>query len=151
MRARGNGKIRPSRLTSPRTHGIRGVHTTIEKGSNTVYTRARMIGGILTAAGLMLAGSAQAMNFGDMMNPSKWMGGNKDRYDDYGYRGYGYPGYGYGGYPGYGYGGYPGYGYGGYPGYGYPGGYGGGYQSSSPIIITPQSGGSNQAPPPQVR
>jgi len=117
-----------------------------------VHIRAITISGILTAAGLMLAGSAQAsFNFGDMMNPSRWMGGNRDRYDDYGYRGYGYPGYGYGGYPGYGYGGgYPGYGYGGYPGYGYPGGYGGGYQSS-PVIITPQSSGGNKAPPPQVR
>jgi hypothetical protein len=67
---------------------------------------------------------------GNMMNPSKWMGGNsnRDRYDDYG--GYGYPGgpgYGYGG-PGYApyYGGAPGYGYGvpaygGAPGYGYGG------------------------------
>ena len=28
---------------------------------------------------------AQAINFGDMMNPSRWMGGgkNRDRYDDY--------------------------------------------------------------------
>jgi len=65
---------------------------------------------------------AEAFGFGDMMNPSKWMGGNRnnrDRYDDYyddGPRGYGGPGYGYGG-PGYGYGG-PGYGYGA-PGYGY--------------------------------
>jgi hypothetical protein len=44
-----------------------------------------------------------------MMNPSKWMGGNKDkdRYDDY----YDEPGYGYpGGPPGYGYGGAPAYG-----------------------------------------
>jgi hypothetical protein len=37
---------------------------------------------------------------GNMMNPSKWMGGNKDndRDDDY----YDEPGYGYGGAPGYG-------------------------------------------------
>ena len=102
---------------------------------------------ILATTGSLLAGSAYAMNFGDMMNPSKWMGGSHDR-DDY-YRGgpgYGYPGW--GGYPGYGYpgwGGYPGYGYPGYgyPGYGYPG-YGRG--SSAPIIITPQ-GGSKQAAP----
>ena len=61
------------------------------------------------------------MDMGNMMNPSKWMGGNKnsDRYDDYGGPG------GYGGGPG-GYGGGPG-GYGGAPGYGGgPGGYGGG-------------------------
>lgn len=92
---------------------------------------------ICVVASLLVAGSAAAFNMGDMMNPSKWMGGNKDRdrYDDdyyyegpgYGGPGYGYggPGYGYGG-PGYGYGGGPGYGYGG-PGYGGPGyGYGGG-------------------------
>ena len=65
--------------------------------------------------------AAFAFDFGNMMNPSKWVGGGRDRdYDDgpWGRPGYGYggPGYGYGG-PGYGYGG-PGYGYGG-PGYGY--------------------------------
>ena len=79
----------------------------------------------LVAAGLLLAGTAQAFDMGNMMNPSKWVGGNKDRdrYDDGDYGGG--PGYGgYGGGPGYGgYGGAPGYGgYGGAPGYG---GYGG--------------------------
>jgi hypothetical protein len=72
---------------------------------------------LLAAAGsLLLAGPVSAFDMGNMMNPSKWMGGNKDRdrYDD-DYRG---PGYGYGG-PGYGYGG-PGYGYGA-PGYSQPG------------------------------
>lgn len=76
---------------------------------------------------------AQAFNFGDMMNPGRWMGGDRDRYDDdyydgpYGGGPWGGPGYGYGGYPGFGgypgYGGFPGYGYGGYPGagYGFPG------------------------------
>ena len=80
------------------------------------------------ATSLLLANSAYAMDMGNMMNPSKWMGGNNDndRYDDYrggpgyGYPGYG-PGYGYGGAPGYG----PGYGYGGEPGYGAEPGYGG--------------------------
>ena len=84
----------------------------------------------IVAASLLLANSASAFDMGKMMNPSKWMGGNKDRdrYDDYyGGPGYGYPGgppgYGYGGAPGYG---PPGYGYGGAPGYGPPGyGYGG--------------------------
>ena len=48
---------------------------------------------------LILADSALAMNFGNMMNPSKWMGGgNRDRSD------YGGPG-GWGGAPGDGYGG----------------------------------------------
>jgi hypothetical protein len=106
------------------------------------------------AISLSLASTAYAFDMGNMMNPSKWMGGNKDndRYDDYG-RGYGYggpgygyggPGYGYGGYPGgYGYGGYPGYGYGGYPGgYGY-GGYPGGYgYGGTPAVVVP-GGGSN--------
>jgi hypothetical protein len=79
--------------------------------------------------GLLLASTSYAFNFGNMMNPSKWMGssGDNDRYDRRDYPGYGYGGPGWG-YPGYGYGGpgwgYPGYGYGapgwgGYPGYGY--------------------------------
>ena len=98
---------------------------------------------LIVAASLLLANSAYAMDMGKMMNPSKWMGGNKDRdrYDDYrGGPGYGYPGgppgYGYGGAPGYGppgygyggapgYGAAPGYGYGGAPGYGAAPGYGG--------------------------
>jgi len=61
---------------------------------------------LFVAASLLLANSAYAMDMGKMMNPSKWMGGNKDndRYDDYrGGPGYGYPG----GPPGYGYGGAP--------------------------------------------
>ena len=81
---------------------------------------------VIVASSLLLAGTAHAFDMGNMMNPSKWMGGNKgsDRYDDYG----GGPG-GYGGGPG-GYGGAPGYGavsgetgvpaYGGAPGYGAP-------------------------------
>jgi len=100
---------------------------------------------------LILATNVQAFDFGDMMNPSKWMGGrNNDRYSDYGPGpgyGYGGPGYGYGG-PGYGYGG-PGYGYGG-PGYGYGGpgygygGYGGpGYGYGGPGYGSP---GGNVAP-----
>ena len=97
----------------------------------------------IVAVSFLLANSAYAMDMGKMMNPSKWMGGNKDRdrYDDYrGGPGYGYPGgppgYGYGGAPGYappgygyggapGYGAAPGYGYGGAPGYGAAPGYGG--------------------------
>jgi len=106
------------------------------------------------AISALLASSAYAFDMGNMMNPSKWMGGNKDRYDDYrggpgyGGPGYGGPGYGYGGYPGYG---GPGYGYGGYPAYGGPGyGYGGypaygGYPGygASPTIVVPGSGSSN--------
>jgi len=51
---------------------------------------------IIVAASLLLAHQASAMDMGNMMNPSKWMGGNNDndRYDDY--RG----GPGYGGGPG---------------------------------------------------
>ena len=104
---------------------------------------------IMVAVSLLLASPAGAFDMGNMMNPSKWMGGNNDRYDDYddygdygGGPGYGFPGgppgYGYGGGPGYGYGGGPGYGPG--PGYGYGGGYGGvpgygaapGYGGTSP-------------------
>ena len=75
--------------------------------------------GIYVMIGLLLANTAHAFDMGNMMNPSKWMGSNKD--DDYDRRGYGYggPGWGYPGY-GYGWGGYPGYGgWGGYPGYGW--------------------------------
>jgi hypothetical protein len=82
----------------------------------------------IVVSGLLLASTANAFDMGNMMNPSKWMGGNKnsDRYDDYGGGPGGYgggPG-GYGGGPG-GYGGGPG-GYGGAPGYGGVPGYGGG-------------------------
>ena len=76
---------------------------------------------ISVVIGLLLANSACAFDMSNMMNPSKWTGGNNDndRYDDY----YDGPGYGYpGGPPGYGYGG-PG--YGGAPGYGGGPGYGG--------------------------
>lgn len=82
-----------------------------------------------SAGGLLSANVAQGANFGDMMNPSKWFGGGRDRddyYDRYYYdRYYGGPGYGwrapgYGwGAPGYGYYGAPGYGWGA-PGYGAP-------------------------------
>jgi hypothetical protein len=95
------------------------------------------------------------MDFGNMMNPSKWMGGGRDRdrgdyWDGRGYGpgyGYGGPGYGWGG-PGYGWGG-PGYGYGG-PGYGWGGpgyGYGGpGYGYGGLGYGVPAAGaGGNQA------
>lgn len=79
---------------------------------------------LLATIGLATAAPVQAINFGDMMNPGKWMGGKKDRYDGpppgYGYdQPYGPQGgyYGQPGGPGYG----PGYGAGGYPGGGYPG------------------------------
>ena len=112
----------------------------------------------IVAASLLLANSASAFDMGKMINPSKWMGGNKDRdrYDDYyGGPGYGYPGgppgYGYGGAPGYG---PPGYGYGGAPGYGPPGyGYGGapGYGAApaygyggAPTYSAPASGSTQE-------
>jgi hypothetical protein len=117
--------------------------------SNRVLTSA---GAALSLAALILSAPVQAVGFGDMMNPGKWFGGNKndDYYDGpYGYPGYGYPGGygygypgGYGGYPGYGYGGYPGYGYGGYPGYGpqgyAPQGYGGQGSSAPAPAPAPQ-------------
>jgi len=93
--------------------------------------RIATFSGLIIATGLLFANTGYAFDMGNVMNPSKWMGGNsnRDRYDDYdrGYGGPGGPGYGYGG-PGYGpgpyYGGAPGYGYGapgygGVPGYGY--------------------------------
>ena len=101
---------------------------------------------VIVASSLLLAGTAHAIDMGKMMNPSKWMGGNKDndRYDDYrgGPGGYGGGPGGYGGGPG-GYGGGPG-GYGGGPG-GYgggPGGYGGGPggYGGGPGYVAPASG-----------
>ncbi len=38
---------------------------------------------------LMQAPAALAINFGDMMSPGRWMGGNNDYDDDYDNRGYG--------------------------------------------------------------
>ncbi|MGE5152488.1 MAG: hypothetical protein ACM3ST_00595 [Bdellovibrio bacteriovorus] len=100
---------------------------------------------------LVTAGAAQAFNFGDMMNPGRWFGGDRDRYydryDRYGYGGpYGGWGGPYGGWGGpYGYGGPWG---GGYGPYGWGGGYPGGYGPGSTIVVTPQSGRSEQGPPP---
>jgi hypothetical protein len=89
---------------------------------------------------------AQAFDFGNMMNPSRWFGGDRDRYyDDYRY-GYGGPygrwggPYGWGGGP-YGWGGGP-YGYGTGPWGGYPG-----YGPGSTIVVTPQGGGSRDSQP----
>jgi len=103
----------------------------------------RVLGGLaLSGAVLLPAKTALAVDFGDMMNPSKWFGGgrNRDYYDGdyYRYRrgGYGWGGpwggYGYGGYPYYG--GYPGYGWGA-PGYGY--GYGAGQQQQQKAAPPP--------------
>ena len=107
-----------------------------------IYSAMLAIGG----SSLAIVPSAYAFNMGNVMNPSKWMGGNKDRYDDdyydRGRYGYGRPYGGYGGpYGGYGgpYGGYGGpYGYGGYPGYGY----------GAPGYNQQQQ--SNQPPPPPL-
>lgn len=70
---------------------------------------------------------ANAFNFGDMMNPGRWLGGgrNRDRYNDDYYDDWGpYGGGPYGGGP-YGGGPWGGGPYGGGPWGGYPGGYGG--------------------------
>ena len=136
----GSGKLltparrSPSVRTMPLIHltrptDTRSRETNMNAGKLTMHGAVTLILGLTLVTG---GGSALAMNFGDMMNPSKWMGNNKDRdYDDRRWDGpgYGYGGPGYGG-PGWGYGG-PGYGYGG-PGYGVPGyGYGGpGYGGS---------------------
>ena len=94
----------------------------------------------LVAAAVGFTPEASAFNFGDMMNPGKWMGNKKrDNYDDLPPPGYGGPppGYGYGAAPGYGgYGPAPGYGpeAGAPPGYGAPapGGYGYGPEGGAP-------------------
>jgi len=107
----------------------------------------------LGLAGMAAANVAQAFNFGNMMNPSRWFNDNdRDRYYDRGYYGYGGGPYGWGGGP-YGYGGGP-YGWGGpyggwggYGPYGYGGGYGGGYPST--IVVSPSSEGS-KAPAPKM-
>lgn len=72
----------------------------------------------LSAAAAILAYTpvSQAFNFGNMMNPNRWFGGDRDRYDDrYGDR---YDDPYWGGGP---------YGPGSYGGYGYPGVYGSPY------------------------
>ncbi|MEN8174319.1 MAG: hypothetical protein ABFS23_01060 [Pseudomonadota bacterium] len=93
------------------------------------------LAGTLAVVMMLPAPATQAMNFGNMMNPSKWFGSGGDDRDDapYGYGDYGpYGGAPYGGAP-YGgapYGGAPygadPYGYGGQPygGYGAPPAYG---------------------------
>jgi hypothetical protein len=121
----------------------------------TIKTLAILAAAASIAGSLAYTPVAEAFGFGDMMNPSKWMGGKNrggDRYDDDYYDG-GYggpgggPGYGYGG-PGYGYGG-PGYGGGG-PGYGYGGpgyGYGGpGYGYGAPAAAAPPAPAAAPAP-----
>jgi len=109
----------------------------------------------LGLAGLAAANVAQAFNFGNMMNPSRWFDSDRDRYYDRGYDrgydrdyygGYGRGPYGWGGPYGGGWGGpYGGGGWGGpWGGYGPYGGYGGGYPST--IVVSPSAEGS-KAPP----
>ena len=96
-----------------------------------MYSTKPACSGVIVALGLLLATNGHAFDLGNIMDPSRWVGGGNDYYDDYpGGSGYGYPGelmpgYGYGGLPAYG--GLPGYGYGGFPDYHYGGipGYGG--------------------------
>jgi len=122
--------------------------------------KAAVLLGTLTALGvgdLILPVAAVAGGPFNFMNPSRWFGGNRDRYDDdyyydryydgpgygYGAPGYGYgaPGYGYGA-PGYGYGA-PGYGYGA-PGYGYGApGYGVPAQPAPATPAAPSGDGSS--------
>jgi hypothetical protein len=114
------------------------------RGLSAVLSEAPKLLTVLAAVGILVVSLgfspvSQAFDFGDMMNPGKWMGGSRDRYDDY----YGGPWGGpYGGGP-YGgpYGGGPyggpwgGYGPGPYGGgfYRYPGSYGGrGYSRAAP-------------------
>lgn len=113
----------------------------------TFKTLALIAAAVSVAGSLAYVPTAEAFGFGDMMNPSKWMGGknrDRDRYEDDYYDG---PG-GYGGGPGYGYGG-PGYGGPGY-GYGAPGyGYGApGYGYGAPGYGAPAYGAPAVAPAP---
>ena len=55
--------------------------------------RARKYRGIIVMISLLLANAAYAFDMGNMMNPSKWVGSNRDD-DDYDRHGYGYGGYG---------------------------------------------------------
>ena len=107
---------------------------------------------LLLGADAAVLNDAQAFNFGNVMNPSRWFD-DDDRYDRGYYRGYG-P---YGGYGGpYGYGPYGGYGgpyggWGGYPGYGGWGGYPGYGQGPSAIVVNPTPDSSRQqAPAPRL-
>ena len=52
--------------------------------------RIATFSGLIFATGLLFANTGYAFDMGNVMNPSKWMGGNsnRDRYDDYD-RGYG--------------------------------------------------------------
>ncbi len=103
---------------------------------------ALSLGAIVAVTGYVPV--AQAFNFGDMMNPGRWMGGGKNRdrdyYDDDYYGGGPWGGGPYGGGP---YGGGP-YGGGPYGGYGAP--YGGGY--GAPGYGVPGYGAPMVAPPP---
>jgi hypothetical protein len=112
---------------------------------------------MLVAVTLMAAGPVSAFDFGNMMNPGEWFGGNDDYYDDY----YG-PGPGWGGYPppyggpGYGAPGFAGPGYGGPgfagPGYGAPGFAGpGGPGYGAPAYGAPGAGmGAPAVTPPET-
>ena len=104
----------------------------------------------LTTGFVVPVDPAQAGMF-DFMNPSEWFDRDRDRYYDYGR--YGRGPYGWGGPGGWGRRGYGGYGpYGSYGGYGPYGGWGGypgaGYGPGSMIVVTPQGGGRDRAPPP---
>jgi hypothetical protein len=109
-------------------------------------TFARLSVAAFCLGGAAIFNVAQAFDFGNMMNPSRWFD-NNDRYDRGYYRG-GYGPYGWGGGP-YGWGGGP-YGWGGYgyPGYGGYGGYGGG---PSTIVVNPSDKSSDKpAPAPRL-
>lgn len=120
-------------------------------------------GGMLLAMSLLVADPAFALDFGNVMNPTKWFGGNRDRYDDdyyydegpgfggypppygapgaYGPPGFGYPGYGPPGVgaPGYG---APGVGA---PGYGYPGVGAGAPGYVAPAYAAPEASSGSDA------
>lgn len=110
---------------------------------------------VLVALGALSVDAAQAFNFGNMMNPSRWWGGDNDRRDDDYYGappyGYGYPAPGYA-QPGYGAPGYaaPGYAQPGYvqPGYAPPAYPAQGYGYAAPAYTAPAVSAPAAAPAP---
>ena len=133
-----------SHATAPIRAMPAGGNDAVSRKATRFLTALAVAGAIGTAIGY--APVSQAFKFGDMMNPGKWMGGGKDRYDDdeYGPGPYGpYGGGPYGGGPGaYG---PPGYGpYGGGP-------YGGGPYGGGPYGVGPRYGAPGYSGAPGYR
>ena len=99
---------------------------------------AGLTGTALLMIGLLGSPAAEAF-FGNMMNPSRWFGGDRDYHDDY----YGGPGYGPGYYP-------PPMGYAA-PGYAPPGYAAPAYGYAPPAYSAPAAAGTNTATTDEIR